>query len=262
MSNQLRKLQEELQAYLLTGNPKITEAIVNPVQDEIDTRLAIYRDSYYLCLTNILRKDFPLLEKLLGEQAFEDLAMAYINQYPSKYFSIKDFGERLPSFLQTQTYSGRPHLKELAELTWELDNTMVTADAPLLTVNDLAAISQEKWGDLQLNLHPSVKLLTQHYNTFDIWQALQQDKPLPTVTELLKPIYCLLWRKELTPYCYVLNQKAACIITAFQAQQTFAEVCEQLTEFLPAEEVAQYVVNQLVNWLNQGIFSELQLKKN
>ena len=259
MSSQLRKLQEELQAYLLTGNSKIAEAIVNPAQDEIDTRLAIYRDSYYLCLTNILKEDFPLLEKILGEPAFENLAIAYINQYPSKYFSIKDFGERLPTFLHTtQPYNEQPYLKELAELSWELDNTMVTADALLLTVNDLAAIPQEKWGDLQLNPHPSVKLLTQHYNTFDIWQALKQDKPLPTVTNLLKPTYCLIWRKELTPYCYMLNQEAACIISAFQAQQTFADVCEQLAEYLPAEEVAQYAVNQLVNWLNQGIFSGIK----
>lgn len=259
MTTKLRELQENLQAYLLTGDAKIAKDIVNPIQDEIDTRLAIYRDSYYLCLTNILKKDFPLLEKLIGEEAFEVLATAYIDAYPSKYFSIKDFGERVPLFLQTTLpYSQQPYLSELAELGWELDNTLISADAVALTVNDLAKIPQNNWGELQLTTHPSVKLLTQHYNTFELWQALQHDKPLPTVVKLAKPNYCLVWRKELMPYCCVLTAEAACIIRAFQAQQTFAEVCEQLTEYLSPEEVAQYAVNQLVNWLNQGVFSGLK----
>ena len=260
MSSHLRELQEKLQAYLLTGDSAIAKDIVDPTQDKVDTRLAIYRDSYYLLLVNILQKDFPLLEKLLGEEQFEVLALAYINAYPSQYCSIKDFGARLPGFLQTTApYNKQLHLGELAELIRQLDNTLVAADAPVLTVQDLAIISQDKWGELQLIPHPSVKLLTQHYNTFSLWQALQQDKPLPKVTKSSEPQYCLIWRKELMPYCVILNKEAVCIIKTLQAQRTFAEVCEELAECLPAEEVVQYVVNQLIEWLNQGVFSEIRI---
>ncbi len=255
MTKNLHRLQENLQAYLLTGNSAIAKDIVNPAQDTVDTRLAIYRDSYYLCLLNILRKDFSLLEQVLGEQAFEEVGLAYINAYPSQYFTVNNFALRFPVFLQSvSSYNKYLYLSELAEFIWALNNTLISADAAILTVNDLAQIPPNKWENLQLKMHPSVKLMIQQTNAYEIWQALQQAKPLPEAVKLTQANHCLVWRKDFMPFSSLLTQETAWIIKSLQEDQPFAEICEGLTQWLPEEAVAQYAVNHLINWLNQGLF--------
>ncbi len=304
MTTNLRNLQESLQAYLLTGDTTIAKDIINPAGDQIDTRLAIYRDSYYLCLLNNLKKEFALLEQLLGEQAFEEIGIAYINAYPSQYFTINDFGQRFPDFLRTTSpYNQQPPLSELAELILALNNTLISADTPTITPSDLATIPPHDWGNLTFQTHPSVKLLTQQTNAYEIWQALIQNKQPPKISTqsaqkipsegwrvggfpaarslrarqgaaatgprateakpLLPHLNLLIWRKELTPYSNILTQQSAQLLQTLQSQKTFAEACETLTQSIPEEEIPQYVINQLTNWLNQGIFAAInhQAKK-
>lgn len=259
MTITLRELQNHLQNYLLTGDLTIADFIVNPAKDERDARLAIYRDGYYICLLAILEKDFTLLKKLIGQQTFEEMGLRYIDAYPSHYFSIKDFGQRLPDFLRTvQPYAEQLHLAELADFLWELNNTLIAADAPVLTTADLMQIPPDAWDELQLKTHPSVKLMTQQWNTTALWQALQQDKPAPKPAHLNKPSYYLIWRKGLTPHYYEIPEEAAWIISALQANKTFSAVCEGLSEWMPEETVAPYLVDRLKNWLNEGIFSQVR----
>ncbi|MDF5996175.1 DNA-binding domain-containing protein [Pseudomonas aeruginosa] len=42
----------------------------------------------------VLREDFPALQQWLGEESFEQLALAYIAAWPPRHFSIRWLGEK------------------------------------------------------------------------------------------------------------------------------------------------------------------------
>ena len=259
MSN-LRELQEHFVAHLLTNDQKIVKNIGTTKQVSADERLAIYRDTYYLNLVNLLRKDYSLLEDLLGEDAFEQLAVDYIHANPSCYFNANEFGEPLAKFLaKASPYAEQAYLAELAAMCWAWATVLIAADAEALSIEQLAMIPQDAWPQLRLTAHPSVKLLRYTWNAIEYWQAVQQKQPLPTLIKLKKPNYCLIWRKGLQPFYLILPQEAGWALQAFQNGQTFADVCEGLTQQLPEDEVAPYVVSLLTMWLKEGIFAEFNI---
>lgn len=62
-------------------------------------RLEIYNVQYWLRLLGSLRDDFPALEAALGEKAFERLSRAYLEKNPSRSFTLRNLGSRLPAFI-------------------------------------------------------------------------------------------------------------------------------------------------------------------
>ncbi|MDF2868351.1 MAG: putative DNA-binding domain, partial [Gammaproteobacteria bacterium] len=55
----LRKLQHDMQSFLLTTQPSIYPHIVGPDADFITERLAVYSEAYLLRLQEILASAFP-----------------------------------------------------------------------------------------------------------------------------------------------------------------------------------------------------------
>lgn len=258
--NILREIQENLQAYLLNGNECITKFVAQPIQGDAIERLGIYTTAYWLRLAETLQKIYAPLLQLLGEARFEDLAFQYIAKYPSNYVSINDFGQHFSKFLwETAPFSQQPYLSEIAAFVWALDSTIMATMKPILTASEMAGIPQEAWPDLRLQLQPSVKLLTQQWNTIGVWQALMKGVEQSSLQfeQLAMPVSCAVWRKDQQPYYLQLGQEAAWALQMFAANQTFAEVCEGLTQWLPEAEVAQFVVNLLLQWINDKMFVKI-----
>src|SRR6516162_215871 len=99
MSETLRELQENFQAYMLSQN----DTVLNSISFDHDlalTRINIYRDGYAFRLLEILQKDFPCLRQIMGdEELFEKMGREYIAQYPSNHFSICTFSRHFSNFL-------------------------------------------------------------------------------------------------------------------------------------------------------------------
>ena len=62
-------------------------------------RLEIYQHAYRARLIDALVDNYPALHRALGDEAFEDLAAAYIAARPSRYRSIRWFGDGLADFV-------------------------------------------------------------------------------------------------------------------------------------------------------------------
>lgn len=62
-------------------------------------RLSIYSRGYVARLRDHLRKRFPMLRSLTGDHVFDLFAVAYIRTHPPTSYSIFDYGNDLPGFL-------------------------------------------------------------------------------------------------------------------------------------------------------------------
>ena len=61
--------------------------------------LQIYHNAYRSRLLAVLREDFPALLHWIGNESFEQLALAYLAAWPPRHFSIRWLGEKLPEFI-------------------------------------------------------------------------------------------------------------------------------------------------------------------
>src|SRR4029078_11447196 len=62
-------------------------------------RLAIYRPAYLTRLQECLRVEFPVLLLTLGEELFALFTSAYLQQYPSRSYTVNRLGETFPRYL-------------------------------------------------------------------------------------------------------------------------------------------------------------------
>ncbi len=76
-----------------------------------------YQQAYAGQLIAALRDNFGVLPQVLGDEAFDALALAYIRAHPSAQPSIRWFGHRLPDFMaERDDPVPHPALTDLARM--------------------------------------------------------------------------------------------------------------------------------------------------
>lgn len=254
----LQALQKNFQAYLLNREEDIVADVCGPDSETISERLDIYGNGYRYRLVEVLGFDYAILQKYIGDEKFAEMGFAYIDAYPSKFYSVAEFGKYLPKFLaECKPYSDMPYLSDLANFMWKLSWTADAEDGPILKYEDLASIPQENWPAMIISLHPSVKCVKCEWNVLPIWQAVTEEREAPAPEKTSEPNYIAVWRKGIQPYYVAVTPAGAWMLQALQEGKTFEEVCEGLLEWYSEEQVAQEAVNFLLQWLSYEMLSTI-----
>ena len=256
----LAPLQDRFQGYLTTGDlAPVLQEIVGDARADAETRLGIYADAYWLRLLDALRDNYPAVNGLLGDDAFETLVKAYIAEHPSPYRSIRWFGDRLAEFLAaTPPYDTQPVLAEMARFEWALRAAFDAADTAPLPMEAAAAVAPADWPDLQLEFHPSVDRLDLRWNVPAIWQQFDQGQEPDAPAEGEYPVAWVVWRRELQQYFRSMEVDEAWALDRMRAGGNFAEVCEGLCEWLDAQHVALHAAAYLKGWLKDGLVTGIR----
>lgn len=136
--NPLQSLQSDFQSFLLRGDEAMFARVTGTAKVSAQQRLAVYYDAYRLRLLEALDANYPVLHTWIGDEEFEQLGLAYLDAHPSRHFSIRYFGHRLPEFLTTEPYCDRRYLSEMAALEWALSEAFDAADDVLVNIEDMA----------------------------------------------------------------------------------------------------------------------------
>lgn len=257
MSDQLRELQENFQAYILNEDKRVLNVISSERAPATD-RLDIYREGYSLRILEVMEKDFPNLFKVMGNELFEKAARQYIEVYPSDHFSICYFSRHFSKFLLEAHYEA--HFSEIAAFEWALSRALEAPDANQITVADLSTVAPESWPYIQFKLHPSVHVHSYQYNAPEIAYAhMYEGQEIPELIYKDAPEEWVVWRFNQLSYFESLNVWQLWMLNAISQEKTFAEICTGLCEWHPEEEVAQYAAVTLRNWIEKGLFSEIMI---
>src|SRR5438270_9259825 len=71
-------------------------------------RLAIYSRAYYARLLECLRESYPVLCRAIGEEAFGAFAVAYLQKYASRSYTLNDLGANFPHYLRQSRPADEP----------------------------------------------------------------------------------------------------------------------------------------------------------
>jgi hypothetical protein len=141
----------------------IAEEIIKP-NDRLTSfeRLEIYNRQYWFRVLAALAEDFEGLRLIIGDRAFEKLSVAYLQDCPSRSFTLRNLGSKLEAWLgsHTQFIAGVEDIAvDMARLEWAEIESFDGAAKPKLTEADLPALGP----DPQFGLQPHLRLLDLRY---------------------------------------------------------------------------------------------------
>lgn len=211
-------------------------------------RLQIYNRQYWYRIKDCFFDDYPGLKAILGEERFENMALAYLAECPSESFSLRNLGRRLVEFLEANPRWMRPLQKpvlEMARLEWAHIEAFDNEAKPRLEVDSLLGANPES---VHLGLQPYLTLLQLGYELDELLLKLKRGDRLRsdasnamaqrrngrhhTLKRHLRPktIFLAVHRHGETVYYKRLLPGQFRLLSALKGGATLAEACETLVE--------------------------------
>ncbi|WP_261842906.1 HvfC/BufC N-terminal domain-containing protein [Aliamphritea ceti] len=259
--SELHQRQQQLLDYIMGKPSDIQEHIQDRGKVSVDIQLHIYRNAYQVSFWETLNTDHEILGKYLGDDMFNAMVRDYIAEYPSTFRSLRDFGDRLPTFLtENKAFSQHPQIAELARFERDLLIAFDAMDANMCSREDLTRIAPEQWAELTIEFHPSVRAFITGYNVVDIWQHLKADRSPPDA--LARNEYWILWRNRdrLTEFASLDGFEQAMYET-FSKGYTLEQAAEFLIE-ISHSDPTEKLLTTLFTWLDKGWITKLKAGLN
>jgi hypothetical protein len=143
---------------------KVTEEFIKP-NDRLTSfeRIEIYNRQYWYRLIDNLYEDFPGLLSILGQKKFSKLVRAYLAEYPSRSYTLRNLGSRMVEFIQKHPRSVAPRFNlaiDMVRFEWAQMQAFDGPSHPPLSVDDLLGKDPKK---LRLGVQPYLNILSLRY---------------------------------------------------------------------------------------------------
>lgn len=254
----LKDFQDQFQRAILAGDDAILKEIPDGPHETKENLLGIYRDAYVLRLIDVIAADHERLHAYLGEDSFRAMARAYIARHPSRHPNARWFARHLPEFLREhEPYSRQPILSELAALERALNDAFDGANAPVVSMVDLAALPPEIWGGISFVRHPTATSLEVSSNVGAIWKALKAGHEAPLVHYSETAGRVLVWRHEATPMFREMSAEETMMWEEAGNGARFADLCTMLAVYDDPGSAPARAAGYLKTWLDAGLLSKV-----
>lgn len=145
-------------------------------------RVGIYRNMYLARLGEALESDYPGLLRYLGEDGFYDLVSRYVDNFPSRSYTLNRLGDHLPDFIATlDDLPKRDFLHDLAKLELALTEVFDADESPVLKPEVIAAVPPETWEKARLKPVAALRLLSFRYPVSAYLGAVDGVHPFPVI---------------------------------------------------------------------------------
>jgi Putative DNA-binding domain len=138
-------------------------------------RLEIYNQQYWFRVLDALAVDFPGLAAVVGSRRFDQLSLAYLTECPSRSFTLRNLGMRLPAWLKKNPKYTEPETQlalDMARLECAHVDAFDAADAPIVGPEDLLEVIPET----RFGIQPCIQLLQLAYPVDDLLIAINNEK--------------------------------------------------------------------------------------
>jgi len=250
---------ERFEAYVKGEKSDIAELVVTDDKGDALKRLDIYRYAYQKRLVDILMNDYVSIYKILGTEAFFEMAKDYLQVYPSTSFTVRHFGQHLAAyFFAKKTYADYPYLSQLADFEWAKATVFDAPDTPVLSLSQLENIPLTAWEDATFSFIPAMKRLLYDYNIPQIWQSLKDGGDISEPVALEKPLSWVIWRKSLNPHWYSMPKEEDWFFIEARRGTTFGELCQGLFRWHDDEETVTRRAAEIIRkWLDQQLLENI-----
>lgn len=249
-----------------TGQPqpapeRATQDVILPSKAlDAEARLAIYSQAYFARLRNIMAVEHPVMERLMGEDAFSDLVRDYLSRYPPRGYTVHTLPHALPHYLAYHcARDDAGLLRDVARLERAISDAFDVHSLGTLGADDLARIPAEAWPQARFRLDPSVRVMAFDHDACRIVNAHHDGKPLPDLAP--RPSWAVVWRHDNRIWRRPLTRVRHEILVALAAGETLTTALERASAVWEGDEseLEGRIFEWFAEWLRESYFRTVEL---
>lgn len=226
--------QTDFRTALLDAEAEIPTGLGDAKGGPAGGRFSVYRNNVVVSLTEALATAFPLLRKLLGTEAFGQLAGIFVRQQPPSSPLMMFYGQGLPAFLEDfEPLAHIKYLPDCARLDLALRQSYHAADSAAPDTELLQDPARAM--DARFDLAPATHVLRSAWPLYDIWAFNMQDgapKPRAVAQDVL------IARAEFDPAPHLLPPGAADWLAELSSGRTLGQATENVLNRHPEFDLA------------------------
>lgn len=197
---------------------KISGKYISPHNLSSLQLIQIYQNNFFSTHIDSLKKSYPKVLKIIGEQAFKQIARNYIKARAPQNESIQNYGERFNQFIKKDCITKTLlYLPDVAKAEHLLNLSYYCKNDPALCINEFA-----KWQkkDVLLNgfsLHLSCYLMQSPY---PVDKIMQLTKLKNLYLKENKEFYFLIFRRKFFSQILGLSKENFAFLTGINNNKT------------------------------------------
>lgn len=226
-------------------------------------RLEVYAHAYYARLIECLKSIYPLFAKTVGDELFDQFAVTYLQQYPSRSYTLNRLGDRFPDFLEetsptrgTDELGFEDFLVGLAVAERSIDAIF---DGPgveqteVLSPSHLEGISPGEFAQATFQMVPCLRLHAFPFPVSDFITAIKQD-PAAAIPAA-SPSWLALTRKDYIVRRVPLSCWEYHLLVRLTEGQSVSQAIEgAVSEVDPAEDLSQLLATAFQKFTVERFF--------
>lgn len=234
-------------------------------------RLGVYREQYWYRAYDSLSEDFPSLVKVLGTEAFEKFVSAYLDQFRSNSYTLRDLGRHLPQFCLEYT----PFSAEQKELTFQIASfewaEIVAFDAAEREDFDAGSLAATGAAQVYMSLKPHLTVLSLNWaidefvqKTYDTEKCVEtarlnrNTKQSSICYPRQETNFVVVYRRDQSVFYKRIDNLSYRMLLLIRAGKSLAEIAEiigsEVVEF-SEEELASAFTENFAIWMSLGWLS-------
>ena len=219
-------------------------------------RFNIYRNNFIVLNGDALADMYPVIRRLVGEQAFRLLATRYVREHPPAERTLLLYGKRFADFLAgIPELAGLPYLADVAQLEYAWTDAYHAEDAAPLTQHQVAAILPAAFGRVRLVPHPALRCIRSPYPLLRIWESNQPGAPEQQIALDEGSCNVLVRRPDVEVQVRRITDAEATLLQELQGGATLEDALAQTLQIDPVFDLAAYLGKHLFD----GTFCHIRL---
>ncbi|MCI5058564.1 MAG: DNA-binding domain-containing protein [Flavobacteriales bacterium] len=235
---ELLEYQKAFYKAIFTNEPMVLQNTIGEI-DAFNERFKIYSNNIFASLKNVLKDDFPISKRVLGEQKFNQASFEFVRNFPPTSGCLLNYGEKFPRFLGI-FFPTILYLQDIAQIEWAKKEIYYKSNSCPLDPMVLSSIPSDEYTDLTFEFPEATFFFESVFSLQEIWEDPEKEKNLK-----LTPSYSLIIRPRYKIQHYWLSEEEFSFLKALYEKKTLGEAYERAAELNPKFDLSKTLESAL-----------------
>lgn len=218
------ELQAAFAGALLNPQGPMPIGVTDPDGTPCPRRFGVYRNNVTVGLAGALAESFPAVRRLVGEDFFRAMAVAYARAEPPRSPVMAVYGAGLPDFIgHFEPAESLPYLADVARIEQAWVEAYHAAEADPLDPSAFAGVAPDALPHLRLQLLPSTRIVRSAYAALSIWRCNTEGESVEPMDDVQASEDALILRPEAEVEVRALAPGGARFLRALLAGRTVVD---------------------------------------